>query len=85
MRQNNFPGLKYLPPLRFDRVNLKIYSYSILTGLVSGIVVVAYRASVGWIENTCGLRDSRANRCLPRQSRFGWVSASPAVGWQASW
>lgn len=82
MRQNNFPGLKYLPPLRFDRVNLKIYGYSILTGLVSGIVVVAYRASIGWIEH---LRATRlSSQSLSPATVALWLGFCIAGGWVAS-
>ncbi|MCE1158258.1 MAG: hypothetical protein LWX23_09455 [Spirochaetia bacterium] len=79
MRQKSFPTSKQLPPLRFDRAKLKIYAYSLLTGLASGAVVVGYRNIIGWIEHLRAARLS-SQSLSPPFSCFGWAPVSSRDG-----
>ncbi len=82
MRQKSFPTSKQLPPLRFDRAKLKIYAYSLLTGLASGAVVVGYRNIIGWIEH---LRAARlSSQSLSPPILLFWLGACIVAGWTVS-
>ncbi len=73
-------SIRFFPPLRFDPATLRIYGLSVLTGLLSGIVVVAYRGAISWTEH---LRESymepisRSGSLLA--AWFFWAVASALV------
>ncbi len=82
MKHENTRPYRFIPPLRFDRHTLKIYCYSLLTGLASGVVVVTYRGIIGYFE---GLRHAMLPTIAPSLVKILiWLAIAGVAGWLVS-
>ncbi len=83
MKRTNPSLYRFMPPLRFEKQSLIVYGYSLLTGLASGAIVVAYRGVIGYFEEL--RKDILPQLALSLPKTILWLALASAAGWLVSY